>query len=80
MGHSGGRRGGTGGSPMGRVYRETTPAMLARVTAAVEERLAVALRVASSHGNQQSAGSGQRGQGVDGDLAARAAAVSAGNS
>jgi integrase len=80
MGHSGGRRGGTGGSPMGRVYRETTPAMLVRVTAAVEERLAVALRVASSHGNQQSAGSGQRGQGVDGDLAARAAAVSAGNS
>jgi len=32
MGHSGGRRD-RGGSPMGRVYRETTPAMLARVTA-----------------------------------------------
>jgi hypothetical protein len=66
---------------MGRVYRETTPAMLDRVTAAIEERLAVALRVAPSNGNNpESAESEQRGQGVDGDLAARAAAVSAGNS
>jgi hypothetical protein len=82
MGHSSGRRSGGGdGSPMGRVYRETTPAMLDRVTAAIEERLAVALRVAPSNGNNpESAESEQRGQGVDGDLAARAAAVSAGNS
>jgi hypothetical protein len=31
---------GAGGSPMGRVYRETTPAMLARVTAALDDRIA----------------------------------------
>jgi integrase len=48
MGHSGGRRDrASAGSPMGRVYRETTPAMLARVTTALDERLAVALRVAA---------------------------------
>ena len=36
MGHASGRRDhAAGGSPMGRVYRETTPAMLARVTAAM---------------------------------------------
>jgi hypothetical protein len=46
MGHAGGRRG--GGSPMGRVYRETTPAMLARVTAALDERIARARRIATS--------------------------------
>ena len=40
MGHSSGRRErGAGGSPMGRVYRETTPAMVARVTAALDERI-----------------------------------------
>ena len=49
MGHTGGRRGGgTGGSPMGRVYRETTPAMLARVTAALDERISRAMGVAGS--------------------------------
>jgi hypothetical protein len=41
MGHASGHRdpgaGGAGGSPMGRVYRETTPAMVARVTAALDE-------------------------------------------
>ena len=48
MGHSGGRRDrGAGGSPMGRVYRETTPAMLARVTAALDERIGRALAVAA---------------------------------
>jgi integrase len=48
MGHAGGRRAGAaGGSPMGRVYRETTPAMLARVTAAIDDRLAIALKVAA---------------------------------
>jgi hypothetical protein len=47
MGHTGGRRNG-GGSPMGRVYRETTPAMLARVTAALDERIARALGVAGN--------------------------------
>ena len=42
MGHSGGAR---EGSPMGRTYRHTTPEMPARVVAALEERLAVALLV-----------------------------------
>jgi len=42
MGHSGGAR---EGSPMGRTYRHTTPEMLARVVAALEERLAGALPV-----------------------------------
>ena len=35
------------GSPMGRVYRETTPMMVARVTAALDERLGRALAVAA---------------------------------
>jgi CHAD domain/Phage integrase family len=40
MGHAGGRRSGGGdGSPMGRVYRETTPAMLARVTTVLDDRI-----------------------------------------
>jgi integrase len=46
MGHAGGRR--SGGSPMGRVYRETTPAMVARVTAALDERIACARAVAAN--------------------------------
>jgi integrase len=45
MGHAGGRRSGSGNS-MGRVYRETTPAMLARVTAALDERLAQSSKIA----------------------------------
>jgi integrase len=46
MGHASGRRDrGAGGSPMGRVYRETTPAMVTRVTAALDERLGCALAV-----------------------------------
>jgi integrase len=49
MGHTGGRRaGGTGESPMGRVYRETTPAMLARVTAVLNERIDRAMMAAAS--------------------------------
>ena len=44
MGHTSGRRGG-GGSQMGRVYRETTPTMLDRVTTAIDERLIVTLQV-----------------------------------
>jgi integrase len=44
MGHTGGRR--HGGSPMGRVYRETTPVMLTRVTAALDERIGRAVAVA----------------------------------
>src|SRR5215217_4477937 len=49
MGHTGGRRqGGASGSPMGRVYRETTPTMLARVTAALDERIGRALAVAGN--------------------------------
>ena len=48
MGHASGRRDrGAGGSPMGRVYRETTPAMLARVTAALDDRIGRALAVAA---------------------------------
>jgi integrase len=48
MGHAGGRRDrGAGGSPMGRVYRETTPAMLARVTAALDDRIGRATAVAA---------------------------------
>jgi integrase len=43
MGHSAGRRGRAGdGSPMGRVYRETTPAMLARVTTVLDDRISLA--------------------------------------
>jgi integrase len=49
MGHTGGRRDrGGGGSSMGRVYRETTPAMLARVTTALDERIGRAMEVAGS--------------------------------
>jgi integrase len=49
MGHAGGRRGQSGvGSPMGRIYRETTPTMLARVTAALDERIGRAMTVAEN--------------------------------
>jgi integrase len=51
MGHAGGRRA-DHGSRIGRIYRETTPEMLARVVAALERRLAVVLTVA----NDQRAG------------------------
>ena len=48
MGHAGGRHDrGAGGSPMGRLYRETTPAMVARVTAALDDRIGRALAVAA---------------------------------
>jgi integrase len=48
MGHAGGRRDrGAGGSPMGQVYRETTPAMVARVTAALDDRIGHAQAVAA---------------------------------
>ena len=48
MGHANGRQNrGAGGSPMGRVYRETTPAMVARVTAALDERVGRTLAVAA---------------------------------
>jgi hypothetical protein len=36
-----------GGSPMGRVYREATPAMAARGTAALDDRIGHALAVAA---------------------------------
>jgi hypothetical protein len=36
-----------GGSPTGRVYRETTPAMAARVTAGLDDRIGHALAVAA---------------------------------
>ncbi len=48
MGHAGGRRGGGAGSPMGRVYRETTGAMLVRVTGALDDRIGRAIEVATS--------------------------------
>jgi integrase len=49
MGHAGGRRhGDTSGSPMGRVYRETTPTMLPRVTAALDERIGQAKAIAGN--------------------------------
>jgi integrase len=49
MGHASGRRDrGAGGSPMGRVYRETTPAMLARVVATLDDRIARAAEIAAS--------------------------------
>src|SRR5215216_6176417 len=48
MGHASGHRDrGVGGSPMGRVYRETTPAMVARVTAALDERIGHVLAIAA---------------------------------
>ena len=47
MDHAGGRRDRGGGSPMGRVYRETTPAMVGRVTAALDDRIDHALAVAA---------------------------------
>jgi integrase len=49
MGHSVGRRGQSGvDSPMGRIYRETTPLMLARVTAALDERIGEAKAIAGN--------------------------------
>ena len=49
MGHTSGRRGQSGvGSPMGRIYRETTPTMLARVTAALDERIGRAMAAAGN--------------------------------
>ena len=46
MGHAGGRRDRASGSPMGRVYRETTPTTLARVVRAMDKRLDIALETA----------------------------------
>jgi integrase len=46
MGHEGGRME-RGISPMGALYRETTPEMLARATAAIDDRLAVVLKIAA---------------------------------
>jgi Phage integrase family len=48
MGHTSGPRDrGAAGSPMGRIYRETTPAIVARVTAAVDDRIGRAQAVAA---------------------------------
>jgi hypothetical protein len=47
MGHeAGGRTGQQRGRAMGARYRHTTPEMAARITAAVQQRLTVVLRVA----------------------------------
>jgi integrase len=53
MGHASGRRV-EQGSQIGRVYRETTPEMLARVVAVLEQRLAVVLTIATSTRGQMS--------------------------
>jgi hypothetical protein len=58
MGHSAGPR--HEGSPMGKVYRHTTPEMLARVVTSVEERLAVALDVPQVCPNDPRAGRARR--------------------
>jgi integrase len=59
MGHSGGRRSGGGdGSPMGRVYRETTQAMLERVTTVLDDRISLAERIAKD----LLRGAGRRGE------------------
>jgi integrase len=52
MGHAGGRRL-EHGSKIGRVYRETTPEMLARVVAAIEARLGVVLDIAEREASDQ---------------------------
>ncbi len=49
MGHAGGRRGAADGSAIGVRYRHTTPEMEARAVAAIEQRLAVALKAAGKH-------------------------------
>ena len=60
MGHTGGRRGGSSsGSPMGRVYRETTPTMLARVTAALDDRIGYAQRMARESAVNEAREAGQ---------------------
>jgi integrase len=46
MGHAGGHRSGREGSAIGLRYRHTTTVMEARVVAAIEQRLTVALRIA----------------------------------
>ena len=46
MGHAGGRRA-EHGSAIGRIYRETTPEMLARMLTGIERRLDVVLAVAN---------------------------------
>jgi integrase len=46
MGHAGGRRGAADGSTIGVRYRHTTPEMEARAVAAIEQRLAMALKAA----------------------------------
>jgi hypothetical protein len=48
MGHAGGRRGAHSreGSPIGARYRWTTPEMEARVVAAIDQRISIAVRIA----------------------------------
>jgi hypothetical protein len=47
MGHAGGHCGGREGSAIGLRYRHTTPEMEARVVAAIEQRLTIALTLAA---------------------------------
>jgi hypothetical protein len=61
MGHQRSRHGGLdGGSRIGARYRHTTDAMAIRVVEAIEERLAIALRVAEEIGEQESSRAGRR--------------------
>jgi integrase len=53
MGHAGGHRGGREGSAIGLRYRHTTPEMEARVVAAIEQRLATSLAVATQVNSSQ---------------------------
>jgi integrase len=55
MGHSGGRHSAGDGSAIGRMYRHTGPQMQERVAAALENRLAVALKIAEDLMDQRSA-------------------------
>ena len=48
MGRSGGRHHSASDSPMGRIYRETTPTMIARVTVALDERIGRTMKAAGS--------------------------------
>jgi integrase len=59
MGHAGGRMP-EQGSRIGRVYRETTDEMRARVVAALEQRLSIVLAVAVEKAAQQAAGRSDR--------------------
>ena len=67
MGHASGRPDhAAGGSPMGRIYRETTPTMVARVTAALDDRIGRAQAVAAYLLREgRNSGTAEGGEGLD---------------